>query len=182
MNARRPLLDVIVCNRPNSLRNIANFKEMHELLEKEMHLAVKVIEPGPLEVCQQVRLVAEADVLLNPHGSQNVAVLFSCPSCNFKGFPLLDYIDWLFVHAGKVYDYELYGTWTTERSGMPFQICLYAVLLGWKRCFSVRGCMNYGKRKDFCGFRSIRRDFTHPYIQLSSSSPWIKMSEHVKHN
>lgn len=149
MNARRPLLDVIICNRPNSPRNIANFKEMQELLEKEMHLAVKVIEPGPLEVCQQVRLVAEADVLLTPHGSQNAAVLFSCPSSNFRGFPLPDYIDWLgnLLHAGKVYHYELYGTWTTERLGMPFQMRLYAVILGWKRCFSVRGCMNYGKRR-----------------------------------
>lgn len=148
MNARRPLSDVIVLNRPNSSRNIANFKEMQEMLEKELHLAVKVAEPGPLEFCQQVRLVAEADVLLTPHGSQNVAVLFSRPfAVILEVFPVLYYIDWLgnLLHAGKVYHYELYGTWTTERLGMPFQMRLYAVLLGWKRCFSVRGCMNYGK-------------------------------------
>ena len=101
-----------------------------------MHLAVKLVEPRPLEFCQQVRLVAEADVLLTPHGSQTVAILFSRPSVVIlEVFPLLYYIDWLgnLLHVGKVYHYELYGTWTTERLGMHFQMRLYAVILGWKR-------------------------------------------------
>eukprot|EP01018_Ginkgo_biloba_P021788 Gb_03294 [translate_table: standard] len=148
MNARRPLSDVVVLHRPNSSRNIINFEEMQAMLEREFHVAVKIAEPGPREFCQQIRLVAEADVLLTPHGSQNVAILFSRPGAVIlEVFPLLYYIDWLgnLLHAGKMYHYELYGTWTTDRLGMPFQMRLYALLVGWKRCFFVRQCMNYGK-------------------------------------
>ncbi|GLJ05345.1 hypothetical protein SUGI_0016590 [Cryptomeria japonica] len=148
VNARKPLSDAVVIQRPYSSRNIVNFEEMQAMLERELHIPVKVAETGPREFCQQVRLVAEADFLLTPHGSQNVAVLFSRPNAVIlEVFPLLYYVDWLgnLLRTGRMHHYELYGTWTTERLGMPFRMRLYALLVGWKRCFYVRQCMNYGK-------------------------------------
>eukprot|EP01018_Ginkgo_biloba_P036520 Gb_02662 [translate_table: standard] len=127
MNARRPLSDVVVLHRPNSSRNIANFKDVHAMLERKLHVTVKVAVPGPWEFCQQVRLVAEVDVLLSPHGSQNVAILFARPGAVIlEAFPLLYYIDWLanLLHTGGLHHYELYGTWTSEEVGMPFLLRL----------------------------------------------------------
>eukprot|EP00249_Psilotum_nudum_P004238 c17778_g1_i1 orf=398-1918(-) len=146
--ASRPVENVVIVHRPNSSRNIANYEAVKDVLEKELRVPVKMAVPGPWDFCTQVRLVAQADVLLTPHGSQNANLLVVRPGAVvIEIFPLLYYIDWYghYLHAGRVSHYELYGTWPFEEGNMPLLMRVYALLYGWQKCFVVRHCMNYGK-------------------------------------
>lgn len=148
INAHRPLADVVVVKRRNSSRPIANLASVEEVLQRELLVPLKHAISGLGDFCEQVKVVAEADFLITPHGSHNINFLFARPEAIvFEAFPLLYYIDWFknYVHATSVHHYELYGTWPSEEGGMPLKMRVFALLLGWKRCFSVRQCMNYSK-------------------------------------
>lgn len=148
MEANRPVQDVVIIHRPNSSRNFGNYEEVKNMMEAKLQVPVKMAVPGPWTLCDQVKLVAEADIVLTPHGSQNANLLVVRPGAAvMEVFPLLYYIDWYghYLHAGRVSHYELFGTWPSEKGSMPFLMRLYAYLYGWQRCFFVRRCMNYGK-------------------------------------
>lgn len=149
MEANIPVQDVVIVHRPNSSRNIRNYEGIKDVLEMELQVPVKMAEPGPWAFCSQVKLVAEADIILTPHGSQNANLLVVRPgSTVIEVFPLLYYVDWYkhYLHAGRIKHHEIFGTWPLENGSMPLLMRLYAFLYGWKGCFSVRHCMNYGKR------------------------------------
>jgi hypothetical protein len=96
----------------------------------------------------QVKAVANADVVITPHGSHNINFLFARPyAIVLEAFPLLYYINWFgnYLHAANIHHYELHGTWPANKGGMPSTMRLYSLLYGWKRCFFVRKCMNYTK-------------------------------------
>ncbi|KAH7315205.1 hypothetical protein KP509_21G039800 [Ceratopteris richardii] len=146
--ANKPVQDVVVIHRPNSTRNIRNYNALQALLETELRVPVKIVVPGPWSFCDQVKLVAEADVILTPHGSQNVNLLVVRPGALvFEVFPLLYYVNWYkhYLHAGQMNLFEVFGTWPVENVSMPFHMRLYALMYGWRECFTVRRCMNYGK-------------------------------------
>lgn len=148
VEANTPVQDVVIVHRPKSSRNFWNYEAVKEMLERRLHVPVKMAVPGPWEFCEQVKLVSEADIVLTPHGSQNANLLVVRPgSIVMEVFPLLYYIDWYghYLHAGRVKHYELYGTWPLEKGSMPLRMRVYAYLFGWQRCFFVRRCMNYGK-------------------------------------
>ncbi|KAI5069393.1 hypothetical protein GOP47_0015694 [Adiantum capillus-veneris] len=137
--ANMPVRDVVIVHRPNSSRNIRNYEAVKNRLEAELQVPVKMAVPGPWSFCNQVKLVAEADIVLTPHGSQNANLLVVRPGSSiFEVFPLLYYIDWYkhYLHAGAVNFYELFGTWPLENGSMPLLMRLQALLYGWKNCFS----------------------------------------------
>ncbi|MCO5567807.1 hypothetical protein L7F22_021503 [Adiantum nelumboides] len=149
--ANMPVQDVVIVHRPNSSRNIRNYEAVKNILEAELQVPVKMAVPGPWSFCNQVKLVAEADVILTPHGSQNANLLVVRPGATiFEVFPLLYYINWYkhYLHVGGVNFYEVFGTWPLENGSMPLLMRIYALLYGWRDCFSVRQCMNYGKSQE----------------------------------
>ena len=149
-DASRPVKNVVVLERVNSSRSIANMEEVLFTLERELAVAPKVVTSGGGGFCDQVKLIADTDVVLTPHGSHNVNFLFARRFATvLEVFPLLYYIDWFgnYVHAANLNHYELYGTWLAEQGSMPFKMRMYANLYGWKNCFSTRGCMNYAKNQ-----------------------------------
>ena len=152
VNAHKPAQDVAIVHRPNSSRNIWNDDVVESMMEEKLGVGVKMVVPGPWAFCDQVKLVAELDILLTPHGSQNANLLVARPGMAvIEVFHLLYYIDWYghYLHAGRVNHYELFGTWPSsgKGAGMPLLMQIYAYLYGWKQCFFVRRCMNYGKKQ-----------------------------------
>ena len=152
VSAHKPVQDAVIVHRPNSSRNIWNHEVVKSMMEEKLRVRVKMAVPGPWAFCDQVKLVAEADVVMTPHGSQNANLLVVRPGAIvIEVFPLLYYIDWYghYLHAGRVSHYELFGTWLSSGKGarMPLVMRVYAYLYGWQRCFFVRRCMNYGKRQ-----------------------------------
>ncbi|KAL2642234.1 hypothetical protein R1flu_009821 [Riccia fluitans] len=150
MNTRRPVKDVVVLQRNNSSRTVANVDEVERVLERELRVPVRHAISGLGNFCEQAKLIAEADFLVTPHGSHNINFLFARPeSVVMEAFPLLYYIDWFhnYVHASRVNHYELYGTWPAEQGGMPLRMRIYALFVGWRYCFSFRQCMNYAKNQ-----------------------------------
>lgn len=151
MEASRPVENVVVLERLNSSRSIANMEEVIYTLQKELLVVPKVVTSGVGDFCDQVKVIATADVAVTPHGSHNINFLFARRySTVLEAFPLLYYIDWFgnYVHAASINHYELYGTWLAEQGSMPFMMRVYANLYGWKKCFHTRGCMNYAKSQD----------------------------------
>jgi hypothetical protein len=168
-DAHRPPHDAAIVHRPNSPRNIWNYEQVKASMQAKLGIDVKLVVPGPWPFCDQVKLVARADVLLTPHGSQNANLLVARPGASIiEAFPLLYYIDWYghYLHAARVHHFELFGTWPSSSSSspasspplplpwgnngkvlrsMPLLMRIYAYLYGWQRCFFVRRCMNYGK-------------------------------------
>ncbi|BBN01539.1 protein MpGT61.2 [Marchantia polymorpha subsp. ruderalis] len=135
VNAKRPVKDVVVIQRNNSSRTIANAEEIERVLERELRVPVKHTVSGLGNFCEQAKLVAEADFFVTPHGSHNINFLFARPdSIILEAFPLLYYIDWFhnYVHASRVNHYELYGTWPTDQGGMPLRMRIYALFVGWR--------------------------------------------------
>ncbi|KAH7405215.1 hypothetical protein KP509_15G061100 [Ceratopteris richardii] len=166
MTANRPIQNVVMVHRTNSSRNLKNFDDVKSFLEEELQTPVKMAIPGPWPFCDQVKLVAEADVVLTPHGSHNVNLLAVRPGATiFELFPLLYYVDWYkhYLHAGRVNFYEVFGTWPMEKSSMPFQMRVFTLFYGWKKCFSAKHCMNYGKKQ------GIYLDLEHFSSQLQTS-------------
>lgn len=151
VEANVPVRDAVIVHRPNSSRNIWNYDAVKDLLETELQIPVKMAVPRSWSFCEQVKLIAEADIVLTPHGSQNVNLLMGKPgSTVIEAFPLLYYVDWYkhYLHAGRIKFYELFGTWPMENGSMPLRSRLYAFLHGWQGCFSVRHCMNYAKKQE----------------------------------
>lgn len=151
MEASRPVKNVVILERVNSSRSIANVEEVKYALQKELMVVPEVVTSGVGDFCDQVKVIARADLAVTPHGSHNINFLFARPySTVLEAFPLLYYIDWFgnYVHAANINHYELYGTWLAEQRSMPLKMRVYANLYGWKQCFYNRGCMNYAKSQD----------------------------------
>lgn len=151
MDASRPVENVIVLERLNSSRFIANMEEVKYTLQKELLVVPKVATSGVGDFCDQVKVIATADLAVTPHGSHNINFLFARRySTVLEAFPLLYYIDWFgnYIHAASINHNELYGTWLAVQGSMPFKMRVYANLYGWKKCFYKRGCMNYAKSQD----------------------------------
>ncbi|CAM6097746.1 unnamed protein product [Calypogeia fissa] len=152
MERRKRVQNVVIINRLNSSREIGNSDEVEGVLERELGVPVKRVTNGVGDFCQQVRVVAEGDVFVTPHGSHNVNFLFARPGgLVLEAFPLLYYLDWFrnYVHSARLDYHELFGTWPMEQQGgMPLRMTLYGLLFGWKNCFSTRQCMNYAKGQD----------------------------------
>mgnify|MGYP000633243269 FL=1 len=151
VNASRPIRAATIVHRNNSSRNIGNHELVKNTMEEKLKVQIKIAVPGPWEFCDQVKLVAEADIVLTPHGSQNANLVVLRPGAIvIEVFPLLYYIDWYshYLHAGRIRHYEVFGTWISEQGGsMPLVMRLYAYLYGWQKCFFVKKCMNYGKNQ-----------------------------------
>ncbi|KAH8947219.1 hypothetical protein BDL97_11G028500 [Sphagnum fallax] len=148
LDASRPVKNVVALKRINSSRSIANMGEVLTVLERELMVVPKVMTSGSGHLCEQVKAVANADVVITPHGSHNINFLFARPyAIVLEAFPLLYYINWFgnYLHAANIHHYELHGTWPANKGGMPSRMRMYSLLYGWKRCFFVRKCMNYTK-------------------------------------
>lgn len=146
-DAEMPVKEAVIIERFKDARNFANYAELKEIIERKLEVGIKKREAGPWEACEQVRLVADADFLVTPHGAHNLNLLAARPGAIvMEVYPYL-YYSWYghYIHAGRLLHEELLGTWPSEKSGMPLRMRLYALIYGWQKCAVVRHCMNYGK-------------------------------------
>ncbi|KAJ7553400.1 hypothetical protein O6H91_06G096500 [Diphasiastrum complanatum] len=149
-NAERPLAIAVVLNRPNSTRFITNKRDVEAALERELRVPVEHATCGLGDFCSQVKVVAEADFFLTPHGSHNINFLFARPGATLlEAFPFLYHIDWFHnnIHAARLQHHEIYGTWPIQDRMLSLRMWVYAFMYTWKTCFFTRQCMNYSKNQ-----------------------------------
>lgn len=96
--------------------------------------------------CDQVREVAEEDLIVVPHGSQNVNLLFARKGAVVvEIFPYLYYTTALrnYTHAAQLHVYPLLGDIPKKN----FRLHLLSIV-GWDSCFEkFRWCKYYSRKQ-----------------------------------
>lgn len=114
-------------------------------MERTLMVPVEHRSGGIGSFCEQVRAVAEDDLFLVPHGSQNVNFLFARPGAVVvEVFPYLYHTDAFrnFTHAAGIDVYPLLGA----RPDDSLWIRLLS-LFGWDACFRMMWCKNFARRQ-----------------------------------
>eukprot|EP00850_Spirogloea_muscicola_P014455 SM000104S09325 [mRNA] locus=s104:124083:125362:+ [translate_table: standard] len=151
---RRAVLVVREGVFPRPPRSIINAADVGRAVEAAFGVPLDAVVAGHGSMCDQVRSVANADLILTPHGSQNVNLLFAPRGAAVvEIFPFLYHAPFLhnYLCTANVYHHELFGSWSPLGGGgplMPLALRAYALALGWRRCFHWRHCMNLAKRQD----------------------------------
>ncbi|KAJ7534226.1 hypothetical protein O6H91_13G084700 [Diphasiastrum complanatum] len=146
VNTSLSIEKAIILDRRNGPRHLANKLKVAEILYQALKVPVDIQLVGSGSFCHQVQKVTEGSLLLVPHGSQNVNLIFARPGAIvIEVFPFLFYNNALrnYTHAANVHIYPLLGV------RPPGDILLWIFsLLGWDNCYyHVRLCKNYSRRQ-----------------------------------
>eukprot|EP00850_Spirogloea_muscicola_P017454 SM000150S01713 [mRNA] locus=s150:94785:97430:- [translate_table: standard] len=141
--APQPLRRAVIADRQGT-RALANKQELRDMLARVLGVPVELSVSGSGSFCDQVAAVASKQLVLVPHGSQNVNLLFASPhAVVIEVFPFL-------YHTDALLNY-LRATGISYRAvlGAPppraARLWLAAALLGWDGCFARRWCKNLAR-------------------------------------
>ncbi|XP_057852338.1 uncharacterized protein LOC131062646 [Cryptomeria japonica] len=144
VNASWPPKKVAILDRISGSRRLQNKDMVAQVLFQKLGIHARQGYSGNGSFCDQVREVAEEDLVIVPHGSQNVNLLFARKGAVvIEIFPYLYYTSALknYTHAAQLHVYSLLGDMPNDSFFMrPLS------LLGWDSCFKIRWCKNYARK------------------------------------
>lgn len=146
VNASWPPRKAAILDRMNGSRALKNKLVIEQILSQELKINVRHGYSGNGSFCDQVREVAEEDLIVVPHGSQNVNLLFARKGAVvIEVFPYLYHTTALrnYTHAAQLHVYPLLGD-------IPQNNLILHLLssVGWDSCFEkFRWCKYYSRKQ-----------------------------------
>lgn len=146
VNASWPPRKAAILDRISGSRNLQNKHVIEQVLSQELKIDVRPGYSGNGTFCEQVREVAEEDLIVVPHGSQNVNLLFARKGAVvIEVFPYLYYTTALrnYTHAAQLHVYPLLGD-IPKKSFFLHPLSI----VGWDFCFEkFRWCKYYSRKQ-----------------------------------